>query len=230
MDEPKYAGLLFGEISAMLQFNRMPVPLATLLKRQDLHSRLVNGSDYPLPAVNSLIWTRSMARAGFITAEERQALNEIYDYNPLLFDFVLKRTTAPPRNEAKARALHLHDESGAGVTEENRSIGVLEWWSADRSSVTPDSPLLLPAAYASDFFIIPSRTPPGAACARSRPDLFARSSRRRWACRPSASHRSPSASLRHSMPAVAFAVIFDGETAAWLRCATSRGRRRGCSY
>ena len=104
MDEPKYAGLLFGEISAMLQFNRMPVPLATLLKRQDLHSRLVNGSDYPLPAVNSLIWTRSMARAGFITAEERQALNEIYDYNPLLFDFVLKRTLRHPETKQKLAA------------------------------------------------------------------------------------------------------------------------------
>jgi predicted TIM-barrel fold metal-dependent hydrolase len=96
MAERKYEGLLFGEISAMLQFNRMPVPLATLLKRQDLHHRLVNGSDYPLPAINSLIWTRSLARAGFITAAERQALNEIYDYNPLLFDFVLKRTIRHP--------------------------------------------------------------------------------------------------------------------------------------
>ena len=101
MDERKYEGLLFGEISAMLQFNRMPVPLATLLKRQDLHHRLVNGSDYPLPAINSLIWTRSLARAGFITAAERQALNEIYDYNPLLFDFVLKRTIRHPETKQK---------------------------------------------------------------------------------------------------------------------------------
>ena len=101
MDEPKYTGLLFGEISAMLQFNRMPVPFTTLLKRQDLHTRLVNGSDYPLPAINSLIWTRSFARSGFITAEERQALNEIYDYNPLLFDFVLKRTMRHPETKQK---------------------------------------------------------------------------------------------------------------------------------
>ena len=92
MDEPKYAGLVFGEISAMLQFNRMPVPFSTLLKRKDLHSRLVNGSDYPLPAINALIRTHSLASDGFITSEERTALNEIYDYNPLLFDFVLKRT------------------------------------------------------------------------------------------------------------------------------------------
>lgn len=101
MDEPKYVGLVFGEISAMLQFNRMPGPLAELLKRQDLHPRLVNGSDYPLPAINSLIWTRSLARDGFITAEERQALNEIYDYNPLLFDFVLKRTVNHPETKQK---------------------------------------------------------------------------------------------------------------------------------
>jgi predicted TIM-barrel fold metal-dependent hydrolase len=104
MDEQKHVGLLFGEISAMLQFNRMPEPLLVLLKRQDLHSRLVNGSDYPLPAINSLIWTRSMARDGFITAEERQALNEIYDYNPLLFDFVLKRTIRHPETKQKLAA------------------------------------------------------------------------------------------------------------------------------
>ena len=101
MGESKYRGLLFGEISAMLQFNRMPVPILTLLKRQDLHPRLVNGSDYPLPAVNALIHTRSLANDGFITAEERQALNEIYDYNPLLFDFVLKRTIRHPETKQK---------------------------------------------------------------------------------------------------------------------------------
>ncbi len=104
MDERKYAGLLFGEISAMLQFNRMPVPFATILKRQDLHARLVNGSDYPLPAINALIRTRSLARDGFITAAEREALNEIYDYNPLLFDFVLKRTIRHPETKQKLAA------------------------------------------------------------------------------------------------------------------------------
>jgi len=101
MDEAKYRGLVFGEISAMLQFNRMPGPFSTLLKRQDLHSRLVNGSDYPLPAINALIRTRSLASDGFITSAEREALNEIYDYNPLLFDFVLKRTIRHPNTKQK---------------------------------------------------------------------------------------------------------------------------------
>lgn len=101
MGETKYQQLLFAEISALLQFNRMPGPIATLLKRPDLHPRMVNGSDYPLPAINSLIHTRSMARAGFITDEERAQLNEIYDYNPLLFDFVLKRTMRHPETKQK---------------------------------------------------------------------------------------------------------------------------------
>jgi hypothetical protein len=104
MEERKYNELLFGEISAMLQFNRLPVPFATILKRPELHARLVNGSDYPLPAINALIRTRSLARDGFITAVERAALNEIYDYNPLLFDFVLKRTIRHPETKQKLAA------------------------------------------------------------------------------------------------------------------------------
>ncbi len=104
MGEAKYQQLLFAEISALPQFNRMPGPFATLLKRQDLHPRIVNGSDYPLPAINMLIHTGSMARAGFITDEERAELNEIYDYNPLLFDFVLKRTMRHPETGQKLPA------------------------------------------------------------------------------------------------------------------------------
>jgi len=98
MDEKKYEGLLFGEISAITQANRLPVPLATMIERRDLHSRLVNGSDYPLPAVNVVIRTGDLVSAGFITVEERLLLNEIYDINPLLFDFVLKRTVRHPES------------------------------------------------------------------------------------------------------------------------------------
>ncbi len=96
MEEKKYEGLLFGDISAMTQQNRIGLPLTTLLERRDLHPRLVNGSDYPLPAINIVISTRALARAGYITREERAWLNEMYDYNPLLFDFVLKRTMKVP--------------------------------------------------------------------------------------------------------------------------------------
>ncbi len=96
MDEKRYEGLLFGEISAMTQFNRSGKPLRTMLAREDLHERLVNGSDYPLPAVNLLIRTRPLVKEGYINNSEAESLKEIYDYNPLLFDFVLKRTLRLP--------------------------------------------------------------------------------------------------------------------------------------
>lgn len=96
MDDKRYSGLLFGEISAMTQFNRSGKPLRTMLAREDLHERLVNGSDYPLPAVNLLIRTRPLVKQGYINGSEAESLKEIYDYNPLLFDFVLKRTLKHP--------------------------------------------------------------------------------------------------------------------------------------
>jgi len=96
MDEKRYEGLVFGEISAMTQFNRVGKPLHTILAREDLHERLVNGSDYPLPAVNILIRTRPLVKLGFVSKSEGESLKEVYDYNPLLFDFVLKRTLKLP--------------------------------------------------------------------------------------------------------------------------------------
>ncbi len=96
MNDKRYEGLVFGEISAMTQFNRIGKPLTTVLEREDLAERLVNGSDYPLPAVNILIRTRDLVKHGYLTSDERESINEIYDYNPLLFDFVLKRTIKHP--------------------------------------------------------------------------------------------------------------------------------------
>src|SRR5687767_12375394 len=96
MDDKRYEGLVFGEVSAMTQFNRAGKPLKTILEREDLHERLVNGSDYPLPAVNVLIRTRPLVKYGYITPAEGDSLKEIYQYNPLLFDFALKRTLKAP--------------------------------------------------------------------------------------------------------------------------------------
>lgn len=104
MDEKRYEGILFADISAMTQYNRTGRPLTTILQREDLHERLVNGSDYPLPAINVLIRTRTLHKQGYITPEQRLCLNEIYDYNPLLFDFVLKRTIKVPGTEQRLPA------------------------------------------------------------------------------------------------------------------------------
>jgi predicted TIM-barrel fold metal-dependent hydrolase len=104
MDEQRYEGLLFADISAMTQYNRAGRPLTTILQREDLHERLVNGSDYPLPAINILIRTGGLQKQGYITIDERVWLNEIYDYNPLLFDFALKRTLKVPGSKKRLPA------------------------------------------------------------------------------------------------------------------------------
>ena len=115
MSAKHYEGLLFGEISAMTQFNRAGKPLHTILAREDLHERLLNGSDYPLPAVNVLIRTKSLTKKGYITSEERNLLNEIYDYNPLLFDLVLKRTLRLPGSDRRFPATMFMINSALGV-------------------------------------------------------------------------------------------------------------------
>ncbi|MFT7669278.1 MAG: hypothetical protein ACI8X5_001978 [Planctomycetota bacterium] len=96
MGEPKYDGLLFGEISAVTLVNRLDEPLRVLLERKDLHARLVNGSDYPLPTLNAVIHLRPLVNKGFLTEDQAEALREIYDKHPLVFDLVLKRTLRSP--------------------------------------------------------------------------------------------------------------------------------------
>ena len=115
MDEKRYEGLAFGEVSAMTQFNRVGKPLTTILQREDLHERIVNGSDYPLPAVNVLIRTKPLVNHGYITSAEAGSLKEIYRYNPLLFDFVLKRTIKIPGTERRLPAAVFMTNTALGV-------------------------------------------------------------------------------------------------------------------
>lgn len=92
MDEPRYDGLLFGEISGLTQNNRLGKPLRTTMERTDWHPRLVWGSDYPLAGVVPLTSLGGLAGEGFITDNDAELLHELRVANPVLFDFVLKRT------------------------------------------------------------------------------------------------------------------------------------------
>lgn len=91
MDEKKYEGRLFGDISAMTQLNRVGDALQTVLTRDDWQHRLINGSDYPLPGVMPLYSTEKLYRLGYIDRHKVPFLRNLRRYNPLLFDFVLKR-------------------------------------------------------------------------------------------------------------------------------------------
>lgn len=92
MDEPRYEGRLFGDISAVTQANRTEAILGALIRHTEWHARLINGSDYPLPGVMPLFSLRRFVKQQFLTEAQAQILSEIRRYNPLLFDFVLKRS------------------------------------------------------------------------------------------------------------------------------------------
>jgi predicted TIM-barrel fold metal-dependent hydrolase len=92
MDEPRHAGRLFGDISAVTQLNRAGPALARLIERSDWHPRLLNGSDYPLPGVMPIFSVDYLVQSGLLATETAPVLKEIRTHNPLLFDFVLKRT------------------------------------------------------------------------------------------------------------------------------------------
>lgn len=72
--------------------------LKALFKNKHLWHLMINGSDYPLPAISFLNNTSLLQELDYITEDEKEALDEIYGFNPLLFNFVLKRTLRNPNN------------------------------------------------------------------------------------------------------------------------------------
>ena len=97
INDSKYAGLAYGEMSGTTIHTRIGAPYNKVLEHPELKHRFVNGSDYPLPAINLLYRTKQYLEMGYITKEEREILNEIYQYNPLLFDFMSKRILKHPK-------------------------------------------------------------------------------------------------------------------------------------
>lgn len=91
MDEPRYEGSLFGEISATTQINRIKQGLARIIERQDWHSRLLNGSDYPLPGVMPLFNMTSLVAAGLLDKANADYCRRLRPHNTLMADFVVKR-------------------------------------------------------------------------------------------------------------------------------------------
>lgn len=96
MDEPRYEGYLFGDVSAMAQVNRCGEPLKVTFEKKEHHHRLLYGSDYPLPAINSLISLNLLRKMKYLDKGDVEPLREIYMKNPLLFSFVLYRRLRDP--------------------------------------------------------------------------------------------------------------------------------------
>lgn len=92
MDETRYEGKLFGDISAIAQVNRYGPAMADIIQRQAWHPRLLNGSDFPLPGVMPIFSVKRIADMGLLDANKVDIIKELRRYNPVLFDFVLKRS------------------------------------------------------------------------------------------------------------------------------------------
>jgi mannonate dehydratase len=92
MDEPRYVGRLYGDLSAMTQAHRAGHALRRVIEREEWHPRLLNGSDYPLPGVFPLYSVDYLAELGYIEKSAAPLFKGLREYNALLFDFVLKRS------------------------------------------------------------------------------------------------------------------------------------------
>lgn len=90
MDTPDYQTLVFGEISALTLINHAAA-IKPILQRTDWHSRLLNGSDYPLPGIFPLINITQLVKVDLLKPEHLPFLQQVKTYNPLMFDFAVKR-------------------------------------------------------------------------------------------------------------------------------------------
>jgi hypothetical protein len=102
--DKKFQKNFFADLSAITIHTRLGHPVDTILAHPEVHNRLMNGTDYPLPAINIIYKTGKLEDMGYITKKERESINEIYKFNPLLFDFVLKRTIKHPISKQKLTA------------------------------------------------------------------------------------------------------------------------------
>ena len=95
MDEPRHQTRLMGDLSAIGQLARAGPALATLLRRAATgapwSTRLLYGSDYPIPAMMPLYSVGRLAAQGFVDEHWVQPLRELRRHNAWLFDLVLKR-------------------------------------------------------------------------------------------------------------------------------------------
>jgi len=94
MDEPAWAGRLFGDLSAVPQLARarwLPAILERAGEGGEWAGRLLDGSDYPIPAIMPLYSPRALADQGLLDEAAVAPLTAIRRHHPLLFDLVQKR-------------------------------------------------------------------------------------------------------------------------------------------
>lgn len=105
----KYPKNCYGDISAMTQRNRAGPALVRVIETAAWHPRLLNGSDYPLPGLMPIFSVDYLVSLGLLPESAAPVLKEIRLHNPLLFDFVCKRSL---RSNGKALAAGVFETRG----------------------------------------------------------------------------------------------------------------------
>jgi mannonate dehydratase len=105
----KYEKNCYGDISAMTQRNRAGPSLVRVIETAEWHSRLLNGSDYPLPGLMPVFSVDYLVSLKLLPESAAPVLKEIRLHNPLLFDFVAKRTL---RSNGKAFSARVFETRG----------------------------------------------------------------------------------------------------------------------
>lgn len=90
--DPRYETNLYADISTLAHVHHGPRPLRELLRAPELHSRLLYGSDYPLPALRFFVVPGKLQLEGLLARKDRRKCDRLFDVNPLLFDFAVCRS------------------------------------------------------------------------------------------------------------------------------------------
>ena len=104
MEDPKYSTILFADISACIGFKRIKY-LNQILDNKHWHSRLLFGSDYPVPCIPFVTSTVLLYRHKLLEYKQIKPLNEIFYSNPLLYNFVVFRTIQSKANNKLSNSI-----------------------------------------------------------------------------------------------------------------------------
>lgn len=101
MTEKRYGYLLFGDLAGITEKQAIPDMLQVSLQNPNLNKHLVYASNYPFSAQQRALVLDKLAEQLFITADEVTALEEVYQYNPLLMDKLLKTSLRLPQTQGE---------------------------------------------------------------------------------------------------------------------------------
>ncbi|MDT0633467.1 hypothetical protein [Spectribacter hydrogenoxidans] len=114
--EPDLEDQLSAVIGGVATRQHSHEALSRLLQAPDLHDRLGYASVYPLPAMAVATDLDGLRDAGYLPDEATASLHELYDLNPLLFDFVLKRQLRLPHTDLGLSTAVFTDTDNEAVT------------------------------------------------------------------------------------------------------------------